>query len=65
MKDPPIAKPCPFCGEKLVYTEWEAQAIHGRPIMRYYKHPESLCYASGFEVTLDDVPAWNKRRCVT
>ena len=54
-------KPCPFCGEQLELEEWPAKALPGQPIMKYWKHPMSLCYCSGFEVVPEDVPLWNRR----
>lgn len=61
-KGPQRIKPCPFCGETLVWTEWECSALPGRPILRYFEHSQSACFLSGAEVTPDDVHAWNMRR---
>lgn len=55
-------KTCPFCGETLVWTEWECSALPGCPILRYFKHSQSACFLSGAEVTPDDAYAWNMRR---
>ena len=53
--------PCPFCGELLEYHEYDVPYLYGHPTMRVYQHPRSLCFASMMEVTLDDIPAWNRR----
>ncbi len=54
-------KPCPFCGEELVWEEYECTVTPRPMTLKYWKHPESLCFGSLFEVYPDDVPAWNRR----
>lgn len=54
-------KPCPFCGEELVWEEHECKALLLAATLKYWKHPRSLCFASDFEVYPDEVPAWNRR----
>lgn len=54
-------KPCPFCGEELVWEEYDCTVTPRPMTLKYWKHPQSLCFASGFEVYQDDVPAWNRR----
>lgn len=52
---------CPFCGCELVYQEHEARPVNGRPLMRYWLHPKTGCFADGFEIMPDEVAAWNER----
>lgn len=58
MKKP---KPCPFCGAQLSYEETVCRALPGDPVMRYFKHPKNGCFCDAFEISPDDIPAWNER----
>ena len=58
MKEP---KHCPFCGEPLVLESRLCRAIPGEVYLKLWKHPKSNCYASLFEVTVEDLPLWNRR----
>ena len=55
-------EPCPFCGTKLVYEEFVARALPGAPLLRYFGHGKTGCLMDCYELSPDDVPAWNRRR---
>ncbi|WP_454826078.1 hypothetical protein [Paraburkholderia xenovorans] len=50
-KDAVLLKPCPMCNASLS----EATASG------YHHHPANGCIFSGFELSRDDVAAWNRR----
>ena len=54
-------KSCPFCGEELVWEEHECKTLLLAATLKYWKHPQSRCFASGFEIYPEDVPEWNRR----
>ena len=54
-------KPCPFCGEELVLDTFDWKQLGYSSTLKYWRHPQAMCFASGFEVYPDDVPAWNRR----
>lgn len=54
-------KPCPFCGEELVLDTFDWKQLGYSSTLKYWRHPQSQCFAACFEVYPDDVPAWNRR----
>lgn len=55
-------KPCPFCGAGLILEQFRAQLVGGKPVLRYWKHPENECYLAGFEIAPEEIECWNKRK---
>ncbi len=54
-------RPCPFCGSLPAHRFHQCRAIPSCPVMEYWVHEKTGCLMDLFELSKEDIPAWNRR----